>query len=112
MDEKEKSPAPIGQGLINNSDKDTKHLADYKRVFEYFKKEPATMFKCEIETGIPRPYICWYVRNMRKNGDIQVAYLGRCPISKWGGVQFLTTDKTLFDKPEVVQLSLFDELWA
>jgi hypothetical protein len=39
---------------------------------------------------------------MRKNGRIQVAYLGRCSISKWNGVQFLTTDETLFNKNDVI----------
>jgi hypothetical protein len=68
------------------------------------------MFQCEIDTGIPRPYICWYVRGMRKNDDIQIAKYGRCPVSKCDGVQFLTTDRTLFN-PEVKRPSLFDNVW-
>jgi hypothetical protein len=89
--------------------KDTKHLADYKKVYEYFKQRPATMFQCEIDTGIPRPYVCWYVRSLRKNKDIQIVKLGRCPVSKYKGVQYLTTDRTLF-KSVIKQPSLFDEL--
>jgi hypothetical protein len=91
--------------------KDTKHLADYKKVFEYFLLKPATMFQCEIDTGIPRPYICWYVRTMRKKHEIQIEHLGCCPKSKCKGVQFLTTNKTLF-KDEIIEPTLFDELWA
>jgi hypothetical protein len=87
----------------------TKYLADYKKVFEYFKLKTATMFQCEIELGIPRPYICWYVRSLRKNKDIQIARFGTCPISRYKGVQFLTTDKSLF-KDEIQQPTLFDEL--
>ena len=92
------------------ADKVTNYLSDCKKVYEYFKLKPATMFECEIDTGIPRPYVCWYVRSLRKNNDIQTARLGRCPVSKWNGVQFLTTDRDLF-KPEVKVPSLFDELW-
>ncbi|MDR1182663.1 MAG: hypothetical protein LBL13_11855 [Bacteroidales bacterium] len=101
--------APKGESC-NNLGKDTKHLADHKRVFEYFKKKPATMFECEINTGIPRPYVCRYVSKLRKNGDIQIYQLGRCSISHFDKVQFLTTDRELF-KDEVKQLTLFDELW-
>ncbi|MDR0619419.1 MAG: hypothetical protein LBG17_05925 [Bacteroidales bacterium] len=90
--------------------KNTKYLADYKKVFEYFSLKPATMFQCETDTGIPRPYVCWYVRSLRKNEDIQIFKFGRCPISKYKDVQFLTTDRNLF-KPEIKQSSLFDELW-
>jgi hypothetical protein len=104
-----KSPAPVGQRLNQLQGKDTKHLADYQMVYEYFFKNPATMFQCEVDTGVPRPYVCWYVRDMRKNEQIQIARLGRCPISKWNGVQFLTTNRELF-KTEVKQLTLFDEL--
>jgi hypothetical protein len=94
---------------LKGCNKDTKHLADCKKVHEYFMKKTATMFQCEIDTGIPRPYVCWYVRSMRVNGDIQIAKYGRCPISGYDGVQFLTTDKSIF-KPEIKQPFLFDEL--
>jgi len=103
--EKAVLPAPELQ------DKGTKHLADYKKVHEYFMQKPATMFQCEVDTGIPRPYVCWYVRDMRRNNNIQIARYGRCPISKYDGVQFLTTDSMLF-RQELKQPSLFDELWA
>ena len=94
---------------INIHDKDTKHLADYKKVFEYFSQKPATMFQCEVDTGIPRPYICWYIRSLRKNKNVQILRRGICPISKWKGVQFITTDKALFET-KVKEPSLFDEL--
>ena len=89
--------------------KDSKHLADCQKVFEYFALKPATMFQCEISTGIPRPYICRYVGKLRKSNDIQILKLDRCPISKYDGVQFLTTDKGLFNS-QVKEPSLFDEL--
>ena len=95
--------------LLESESKDTKHLADYKRTYEYFLQKPATMFQCEVDTGIPRPYVCWYVRLFRKNNDIQIVRHGRCPISKYDGVQFLSTDKKLFNQ-QVKQPSLFDEL--
>ena len=108
MNNNKKAPK-MAANLFETQSKDTKHLADYKRTYEYFLQKPATMFQCEIDTGIPRPYVCWYVRSMRKNGNIQIARYGRCPISKYDGVQFLTTDKKLFTK-EIKQPSLFDEV--
>jgi hypothetical protein len=110
MEAKEKA-TEAAVNSFETQHKGTKHLADYKKVHEYFIKKPATMFECEYATGIPRPYICWYVRGMRKRGDIQIAKLGRCPISKWNGVQFLTTNRALFNSG-VKEPSLFDELWA
>jgi hypothetical protein len=110
MDKKEKAPERANI-FAKPDDKDMKHLTDSQTVLEYFRQKPATMFQCEIDTGIPRPYICWYVRKLRKNGDIQIFRHGRCPISKWEGVQFLTTDNALF-KSQIKQPSLFDESWA
>ncbi|GHV09838.1 hypothetical protein FACS1894162_1410 [Bacteroidia bacterium] len=104
-----KETTTTGVAAHNSEYKDTKRLADYKKVFEYFSIKPATMFQCECATGIPRSYVCWYVRDLRKNNNIQIFKLGRCPISKWDSVQFLTTDRNLF-KSEVKQPSLFDEL--
>ena len=108
MKEKEKAPREANI-LITSNSKDTKHLSDYQKAYDYFLQKPATMFQCEIDTGIPRPYVCRYVGGMRKYGDIQIARLGRCPISKYDGVQFLTTDKRLFTQ-KIKEPSLFDEL--
>ena len=88
--------------------KDTKHVADIQRVLEFFQRKPATMFMCEITTGIPRPYVCWYVRHLRKQESIKIASYGRCPVSKYDGVQFLTTNKALFPELEK-KYPLFDE---
>jgi hypothetical protein len=92
---------------IKEQCKGTKHLSDYQICVNEFAMRPRTMFELEIETGIPRPYICWYVRAMRKRGIIQVAKLGRCPISREGGVMFLTTNPKLF-RPDVKCPTLFD----
>jgi hypothetical protein len=108
MNNNKKAPETAAN-LFETQHKDMKHLADCKKVFEYFSSKPATMFQCEIDTGIPRPYICWYVRKLRKGNDIQIQRLGRCPVSKWKNVQFLTTDRKLF-KSEIKQHSLFDGL--
>lgn len=110
MNTDEKSPATGASVTTILSDKDTKRLADYKKVFQYFQQKPATMFQCEIDTGIPRPYVCWYVDKLRKTNDIQIVRLGVCPISKWEGVQYLSTDKNLFTNA-VEKTTLFDEIW-
>ncbi|KAA6335655.1 hypothetical protein EZS27_016128 [termite gut metagenome] len=107
MAEKKKSPAgQQGQKLDN---KDNHFRTQYQTVYESFLEKPKTMFQVEIETGIPRPYICWYVRNMRKGESIQVVKKGCCPISKWDGVGFYSTDTALFNKLNV-QLNLFDNV--
>ena len=108
----ELSEAPTAHLMkLNELDgKGTNNSSDIQIVHDYFRAKPATRFQCEIDTGIPRPYICWYVRHLRLNGYIQVFNLGRCPVSKSDGVEFLTTNPDLFNQ-ELKQPSLFDQLW-
>ncbi|KAA6321068.1 hypothetical protein EZS27_029236 [termite gut metagenome] len=109
MEAKKQSPAGQ-QGQSEEQRKDSHFRTQYQIVYESFLSSPKTMFACEIETGIPRPYICWYVRGMRKRGEIQVIKKGRCPISKWDKVGFYTTNPALFIKQNNEQLNLFEDV--
>jgi hypothetical protein len=101
-----KSPAPVGQRLIEQHNKGTKRISDYQIVFNEFAKEPQTMMQVTFNTGIPTQYICWHVREMRQKEVLQTYRLGRCPKTGEDGVQFLTTDPALL-KSIPKQLSLF-----
>jgi hypothetical protein len=90
-------------------DKDTHFRSQYQTVFQSFQEKPKTMFQVEIETGVPRPYVCRHVGNMRKEKNIQVVRKGRCPISKWDRVGFYSTDPALFNKLDNAQLNLFED---
>lgn len=70
-----------------------------KKVFKAFQQHPKTMLMVSIETGILRANLCRYVAVWRKENRIQVVRKGVCPISKEGGVQFLTTNPEYFIKP-------------
>jgi hypothetical protein len=77
-----------------------------KRVFASLSEQPKTMLMVEVETGIMRSNICWYVREWRKSNNVAIVKLGICPISKHAGVQYLTTKPELFpNQPN--QLKLF-----
>ena len=89
--------------------KDNHFATQMQITYQSFKEHPKTMLQVSIETGILRANICRYVKIMRESNEMQILKLGRCPISKRSGVQFLTTDKGLFNS-QVKEPSLFDEL--
>lgn len=76
---------------------DTYFKAQMKRVFTALCKQPKTMLMIEVETGIMRSNITWYVAKWRKQNCIEIVRLGICPISKRTGVQFLTTNPELIN---------------
>jgi hypothetical protein len=88
--------------------KDTHFLVQMKRVFASLSEQPKTMLMVEVETGIMRSNICWYVREWRKSNNVAIVKLGDCPISKHGGVQYLTTNPKLFPN-QSNQLNLFSD---
>ena len=107
---KEKEKAHGGANiLIESKGKGTKHLADYKIVFNEFASDILTMMQVTIRTKIPTQYICQYVKMMREKELIQIHHYGRCPITGYRGkkgVQFLTTNPSLF-RPTPKQLNIF-----
>lgn len=83
--------------------KDKYYNRQMSRVFAALYRQPKTMLMVEVETGIMRSNICWYVAKWRKLNCITIVKLGICPISKRADVQYLTTNPELF--PAIVELS-------
>lgn len=81
--------------------------AQFRRVRASFMERPKTMMGVSIETGVERANITRYVAKMRRQMQIQIHHYGIDPITKASGVQFLTTDESLFVKP-IVPPTLFD----
>jgi len=90
-----------------NANKDNE-LTQEKRIFQAFKERPKTMFEVDRETLVPRANICRFVGKWKESNTIQVVRFGICPISKEGGVQFLTTNPDLF--PPQKQYNLFESI--
>lgn len=89
-------------------DNEKEYIIQKNKVFNALKESPKTMLMVAKETGIERASVCWFVRDFRKNGLIQVHKVGFCPITKHRAA-FLTTNKSLF-KVQSAQLNLF-ALW-
>lgn len=70
----------------------SKYVKQKRRVYKAFQSSPKTMLQVSEETGIMRANICRFVGEWKKQDAIKIAYKGICPITKMGGVQFLTTD--------------------
>ncbi len=83
-------------------------LTQKKRVFKAFYERPKTMRQVEENTGVRVANICRFVGDWKESDTIQVVKLGICPISKEGGVQFLTTNPDLF--PPQTQYNLFEPI--
>lgn len=80
--------------------------AQFRRVRTSFMERPKTMMEVEVQTGVMRTNITRYVATMRRRLQIQIHHYGICPVTRASGVQFLTTDPTLFVVHNVP--SLFD----
>lgn len=89
--------------LHKGQSKDKYYNRQMSRVFAALYKHPKTMLMVEVETGIMRSNICWYVAKWRKLNCITIVKQGICPVSKRAGVQYLTTNPELF--PAIVELS-------
>ncbi len=83
-----------------------KHLDQLKQTQLAFFTEPSTMMEVARKVGIDRANVCWYVRDLRKVGAIWLVRKGVCPITRYPGVGFWTTDPKLVEN-QPVQLSLF-----
>jgi hypothetical protein len=90
--------------LFPSQDKDTKYIAQFKRINEYFKNKTASRFMAAVENDIPIQNVCRYADNLLKSANMAVVKKDRCAISK-RLVQFLSTNPALF--PRSNQLNLF-----
>ena len=71
--------------------KDTK-LYQFQQTQVAFFSSPATMMQVAKAIGIDRANVCWYVRDLRKVGAIWLIRKGTCPVTRWDGVGFWTTN--------------------
>jgi len=92
--------------LTKNKSKDKHYQTQMQVVFDALFKQPKTMLMVRVETGIERANICRYVGVWKRQNNIKIVRLGICPLSKYNGVQFLTTNPELF--PIDIQLNLFN----
>jgi NCAIR mutase (PurE)-related protein len=80
--------------------KDAHFQAQMQKVFAAFYRQPKTMLMVSVETDILRANICRYVAKWKKESRICIVRKGICPITKCGGVQYLTTNPELFPSIE------------
>lgn len=83
--------------------------AQEKILFEFFHKQPATMFMAETATGIMRPNICRAVGKWKKAGTIRIIKTDIDPLTKCRA-QFLSTNSRHWQplQPAGKQVSMFE----
>ena len=78
--------------LFGNGCNKVSNLTEYQQVYRaFFSDKPKNALQVSIETGIRRANITRYIGRMKRTDRIAVIYIGMCPITKHGKVQFLTT---------------------
>lgn len=100
---KKKTHGSKSPNTYKRESKDKQIKGETHRAYRSFTERPKTMWEVAISENIERPNICRYVGKWKKSNKIGVAKLGKCPISKENGVQFLTTNPDLFLKPKKVK---------
>jgi len=80
-----------------------------KKVFACFFQQPRTMRQVANLTGVDRANICRFVGTWKKTGSIKVVHIGPDPLTKIGGVQFLSTNEMLWSKREEVKVDKFGQ---
>ena len=90
--EAKKTGAPEGTPVFFETQcKDTDYNQLCKAQIAFFER-PRTMMQAERLSGVRRENICRYAKTMKKANAIWIAYVGKCPITGHGKVQFLTTN--------------------
>jgi hypothetical protein len=89
--------------ILNPTVKDSCFIAQYHRLFLYYKENKASRYMASVETGIPIQNICRYVGMMFDRGVIAVIRKDKCHISG-EIVEFLSTNPELFPKDNQLKL--------
>ena len=102
-----KKEAPCEGAPVNSETqhKDT-HFFQFQRTQIVFFEQPRTMMEAAKIVGCDRANTCRYVATMRKEGVIWLIRKGTCPVTRWDGVGFWSTNPKYAEKLPV-QLSLF-----
>ena len=96
MDLKEKGQQPGSRNPnFKSYRKGTKFIAEQRKIFSLLlhSRTPLTALQVSNITGIRIQNVTRAVGKLKHQDFIKVAYLGRCPISRYKNVQFLTVNK-------------------
>jgi|SRR5690606_23297977 len=78
-------PNPFDNNRLSTSfprqSKNTKFLAQKKKIFSAWWGPPKTMLEISAITGIERASVCWFAREFRNNNSIRLVYTGICSVS-------------------------------
>lgn len=75
--------------LNKERNKNTTFSAKVFKAFYY--KQGRTMKQVAVQLNVERSAITQYVNDWKISGKMKVVKIGICPITKYGGVQFLST---------------------
>lgn len=89
--------------------KDSKFIAQMKRVELYFQEFTASRWMASIETGVPLQNVCRYVEMLSKENKIAVIRFDKCRISG-EIVQFLSCNPELFPKELQLKFTYWNEV--
>jgi len=82
-----------------------------KRFFEHLKLDITTVATVSKETEIPHKYLCECKAYYEKRDLLKVLYLDRCPTTGSNNVQFVSTNKKVWNNKDLIpktnQISLF-----
>lgn len=91
--------------LLNLDRLDEKKRTQLIKVFESFYNSPKTMMEVEVDSGIMRSNVCYYVSDLRKSRLIQNLGKRVCTITKHQATAY-TTNPALFIP--ITQASIFE----
>ena len=101
---KTKKEAPEGAATETRG-KDTNYFQFQQTQIAFFS-QPVTMMQAAKSVGIDRANVCRYVATLRKEGAIWLIRKGICPVTRWTGVGFYSTNPE-YAKNQPQQLKLF-----
>ena len=92
---KRRKPQTKAQSNFKSFDKDSKFIAEKRKVLKLLSNStrPLTALHISIITDIRIQNVTRVVGKLKHQNLIKVAYLGKCSISKYNNVQFLTVNK-------------------
>ena len=105
--ETKKTGAPEGapDNSLKTQRKDT-YSDQFRKCQVAFYAKPSTMMEVARQVGCDRANVCWYLRDLRRAGRVWLIRKGTCPITRWDGVGFWSTNEK-YAEGQPKQLELF-----
>jgi hypothetical protein len=87
---------------VGNSQTDKQRRQSQARlIYWLMSREPMTRLQAGRIAGLVQTSnVCRLVDEWIRQGKAAIHHVGRCPFSNENGVEFITTDRALFPKPE------------